>query len=236
MDSRLSVIDDDGDVGDLTTILIDVTRLVSRFRQDRLPTGVDRVGLAYVQHYGSRACAVIRWAGRLWVMPRAQSVLLFAWLENPVSNVAWIIARGILAGGWRQNSVAGSLFFNTGHSGLHEDAYVAMLRRLQVRPVFVVHDLIPITHPEYCRAGEDLKHQRRMQHVLTLGHGVIANSQATLNDLQQFADESQFVMPPAVVGLLAPGPADCMTSVRPVSEPYFVVLSTIEPRKNHLLL
>lgn len=64
-------------------ILIDVTRLVDRFMKGRLPTGVDRVGLAYVQHYGSSAQAVVRWVGRLWVLPRAQSANLFAWLVNP---------------------------------------------------------------------------------------------------------------------------------------------------------
>lgn len=219
-------------------ILIDVTRLVSRFKDGRLPTGVDRVGLAYVQHYGHSAQAVLRWAGRLWVLPCAQSTDLFAWLANPATSrdVVWIIARGIMAGGWRQNHVTGGVFLNTGHTGLHDDKYVAMLRRLEVRPVFVVHDLIPITHPEYCRAGEDVKHKRRMQQVLTLGHGVVANSQATLNDLQQFATQSRLAMPPAVVGLLAPGPAHRLASTRPVNEPYFVVLSTIEPRKNHVLL
>jgi glycosyltransferase involved in cell wall biosynthesis len=75
-----------------------------------------------------------------------------------------------------------------------------------------------------------------MQHVLFLGCGVVANSQATLDDLSQFAAQSQLPMPPAVVGLLAPGPAHCVASTCPVDAPYFVVLSTIEPRKNHVLL
>ena len=218
-------------------ILIDVTRLVDRFMKGRLPTGVDRVGLAYVQHYGAQARAVVRWAGRLWVLPRVQSAALFAWLAAPVQprDAVWIIARGILAGGWRHN-VAGWFLFNTGHSGLHERVYVQMLLELGVRPLFVVHDLIPITHPEYCRAGEDVKHRRRMCHVLSLGHGVVANSQATLNDLSRFAAQSQLPVPAAVVGLLAPGPAHCVASTCPVEAPYFVVLSTIEPRKNHILL
>lgn len=203
----------------------------------RLPTGVDRVGLAYVQHYGHHACAVVRWAGRLWVLPRAQSAALFAWLAYPVAprGAVWIIARGIMASGWSQD-VAGSIFLNTGHTGLHEDAYVVMLRKLGVLPVFVVHDLIPITHPEYCRADEDEKHKRRMQHVLALGHGVVVNSQATLDDLCQFASQSKLPVPPAVVGLLAPGMIKTQAGVRPMVAPYFVILGTIEPRKNHVML
>jgi glycosyltransferase involved in cell wall biosynthesis len=219
------------------SILIDVTRLVSRFMDGRLPTGVDRVGLAYVQHYGTRARAVVRWAGRLWVLPLAQSIDLFAWLAHPVvpNAAGWIIARGIVAGGWRQN-VAGSVLLNTGHTGLHEDVYVAMLRKLGVRPVFVVHDLIPITHPEYCRAGEDERHRRRMLHVLNLGGGVMTDSQVTLDDLSQFAKQRKLAMPPAVVGWLAPGMAYRQAGARPIIAPYFVILSTIEPRKNHLLI
>lgn len=218
-------------------MLIDVTRLVSRFMDGRLPTGVDRVGLAYVQHYGQQALAVVRWAGRLWVLPRAQSLDLFAWLAHPSAarDAVWIVVRGIVAGGWWQGG-SGAVFLNTGHTGLHEDAYVSLLRKMAVRPVFVVHDLIPITHPEYCRTGESERHSRRMQHVLALGHGVVANSQATLDDLSRFAARLQLPMPPAVVGMLAPGPAHCVASTRPVPEPYFVVLGTIEPRKNHILL
>lgn len=219
------------------TILIDVTRLVVRFRQGRLPTGVDRVGLAYVQHYGQHAQAVIRWAGRSWVLPRAQSDQLFAWLfaPNPAELATRIIARGILAG-WREQGMPGSFLFNTGHSGLEQAAYPSMLRQMGVRPLFVVHDLIPITHPEYCRAGEDVKHIRRMNNMLALASGIIANSQVTLDDLTRFAYQSNQAMPPAVTALLAPGMLSSIPGVRPVDAPYFVILSTIEPRKNHALL
>jgi glycosyltransferase involved in cell wall biosynthesis len=218
-------------------ILIDVTRLVSRFMDGRLPTGVDRVGLAYVRHYGARAQAVVRWAGRLWVLSESNSAALFAWLLNPANSrgAVRIIARSIVSGDWLQN-VAGRILLNTGHSGLHQDAYVQLLRKLGVRPVFVVHDLIPITHPEYCRVGEEAKHRRRMQHVLTLGHGVVAISRATLNDLERFSVQSKLPMPAAVEGLLAPGTPRCVLNTRPFDKPYFVVLSTIEPRKNHILL
>ncbi len=218
-------------------ILIDVTRLVVRFRQGRLPTGVDRVGLAYVQHYAHRARAVIRWAGRSWVLPDAHSARLFAWLFSPDSKTeaVRIIAGGILHG-WRMQKMAGCFLFNTGHSGLELPAYPAMLKKMGVRPLFVVHDLIPITHPEYCRAGEAVKHVTRMNHLLELAAGVISNSQTTLDDLSRFAQASNRPMPPCTVGLLAPGMTKTRAGGRPVAEPYFVILSTIEPRKNHVML
>lgn len=203
----------------------------------RLPTGVDRVGLAYVQHYRHRAQAVIRWAGRSWVLPRVQSAALFDWLFAPISarRAVAIIAYGMLTG-WREQWVAGSFLFNTGHSGLELPEYPAMLRKMGVRPLFVVHDLIPITHPEYCRAGEDARHITRMSNLLALASGVITNSQATLDDLTQFARKSNLPMPPAVVALLAPGMKAASPGTRPLAAQYFVMLGTIEPRKNHVML
>jgi hypothetical protein len=218
-------------------IMIDVTRLLGRFLKGRLPTGVDRVGLAYVQHYGSQARAVVRWGGHSFVLPEAESGRLFQWLLVPSGflNVAVLIAQGLLLG-WNKQRVEGCFLFNTGHSGLELAAYPGMLRKQKVKPLFVVHDLIPITHPEYCRAGERERHVVRMKNVLGLASGVITNSQATLNELASFADSTGQPMPPAVAALLAPGMSGISPGSRPMAPPYFVILSTIEPRKNHWLL
>jgi glycosyltransferase involved in cell wall biosynthesis len=218
-------------------VLIDVTRLVGRLWKGRLPTGVDRVGIAYVEHYGAHARAALRLAGLSFVLPKRESIQLFQWLLNPGkrANVVKIIARALLTG-WSDQQVAGRFLFNTGHSGLERADYPDLLNRMKVYPIFVVHDLIPITHPEYCRAGERDRHIVRMNNVLRLAKGVIANSQATLNDLCSFATQTVQPMPPSVVGLLAPGINGVSPGKRPMEHPYFVVLSTIEPRKNHWLL
>jgi len=218
-------------------VLIDITRLLGRFMKGRMPTGVDRVSLEYVQHFQQRARAVVRLAGRSFVLRKAESDRLFQWLLVPTGrlNVAILIAKGLLLG-WNKQRVAGSILFNVGHSGLEQDVYPAMLRRQQVRPLFVVHDLIPITHPEYCRQGERERHITRMNNVLAVASGVIANSQATMNELACFAENSGQPMPRSVVALLAPGMSGISPGKRPMAPPYFVILSTIEPRKNHWLL
>ena len=218
-------------------VLIDVTRLLGRFMKGRLPTGVDRVSLAYVQHYGPRARAVIRWAGRNFVLPETESRRLFQWLLAPsgILDASAIIAKALLSG-WGARRAEGCLLFNTGHSGLEMSAYPEMLRKQKVKPVFFVHDLIPVTHPEYCRAGERERHVVRMNNVLGLACGVITNSRATLNDLASFAESSGYTMPPATAALLAPGMQGISPGNRPIAGSYFVILGTIEPRKNHWLL
>lgn len=229
-----------------TSLLIDVTRLVSRRMEGKLPTGVDRVGLEYVRYYGHRARAVIRWAWRSWVLPREQSAQLFALLLEPsfepesAKSAVPIIALGIVKGWFQKKygqNTAGEFLFNTGHSGLENPHYSAMLKAMQVRPLFVVHDLIPITHPEYSRVGEDHKHVTRMNQLLAVASGVITNSQATLDDLSRYAQQSAQLVPAAAVGLLAPGMTlQIQPGTRPIAAPYFVILSTIEPRKNHVML
>jgi glycosyltransferase involved in cell wall biosynthesis len=75
-----------------------------------------------------------------------------------------------------------------------------------------------------------------MNNVLDLASGVITNSQATLDALQLYARKTGHPMPLAVTALLAAPVFPAPSLVRPMAAPYFVMLSTIEPRKNHWLL
>jgi glycosyltransferase involved in cell wall biosynthesis len=135
----------------------------------------------------------------------------------------------------RQRASANSFYFNVGHTGLDEPSLLDWLAANRVRAISLVHDLIPLTHPQYCRPSEEAKHHRRMAQLLE-SHGVIANSQATLDDLSRFAAVNGKRLPPSVVAWIS-GPEQ----VRPVpppplGEPFFVTLGTIEGRKNHVLL
>jgi glycosyltransferase involved in cell wall biosynthesis len=221
----------------MTGVLIDVTRLLHRFLNKRLPTGVDRVSLAYIRHYGSEARAVLRHKGGKFVFRRAESAWLFDWLIalGTTASPMPTICKGLLTGCLAQQ-VKGSFLFNTGHTGLESDAYIAMLRGQQVRPIFVIHDLIPITHPQFCRAGEAEKHMARLRNAVHVASGIICNSQDTLNALQGLCDAQGWTLPLAEVALLAPDLPHASAAPRPIAEPYFVFVSTIEPRKNHLMM
>ncbi len=218
-------------------ILIDVTRLVGRVLvKGRLPTGVDRVSLAYVAHYGHRACAVVRLGSRLVVLSLPVSRVLFDQLSNPGPQFRQQVGLQIARAWWdRPRRLDHAVLFNTGHSGLEVPSYHAALQRLGVSPVFLVHDLIPISHPEYCRPGELERHQRRMDAALRISRGVIANSRETLKALQGYADKKALPLPPAIAAHLAP-PLLPPPGSNPLGRPYFVMLGTIEPRKNHWMV
>ena len=95
--------------------------------------------------------------------------------------------------------VAGCYLFNTSHTGLENKGYAALLRRWGARPIFVVHDLIPVTHLEYCGLGARERHKARIHNALTMGCGIIANSHDTLDALKRFSNEAGLRLPPVVV-------------------------------------
>jgi glycosyltransferase involved in cell wall biosynthesis len=76
----------------------------------------------------------------------------------------------------------------------------------------------------------------RMMNAVTGAAGILTNSRDTLIHLYAFAARMGMPMPPAAEALLAPAWLPAGSGERPIPEPYFVVLSTIEPRKNHMML
>ena len=73
--------------------------------------------------------------------------------------------------------------------------------------------------------------------MLQTGIGVIGNSRETLDELRSFAKSEGLLCPPAIAALLGSDPVQRRSQPRSTStHPTFVVLGTIEGRKNHLLL
>ena len=125
---------------------------------------------------------------------------------------------------------------NTGHTGLENPHYGWWLRRQGTRLVTVIHDLIPITHPRFCRPGEPARHVTRMRCAARVSAGIIVNSQHTLDEFNAFCAKSGLTPPKAVMAPLGVGLPPAIPGARRIEGPYFVVLGTIEPRKNHWML
>ncbi|MDE2253812.1 MAG: glycosyltransferase family 4 protein [Betaproteobacteria bacterium] len=218
-------------------ILVDVTRLAARLLEGKHPTGVDRVSLAYIAHFRAQARAVVRHWGRWMQLSPPASQRMFAAFLGEDDQPKTTIRRAVAAAYVLPSRLTdGALLFNTGHSGLDDPQYALRVQRHGVRPVYFLHDLIPLTHPEYCRAGEVDKHHQRLRTIVHTGHGVIANSQATLHDFLAYARAHNLSAPADVVAHLGVSPLPEPAPTPPVASPYFVMLGTIEARKNHLMV
>ena len=219
--------------------LIDVSRLIWRAWRGRPATGIDRVCLAYLERFGPRALAVVQRKGLIVVLSARQSDRLFAVLARGFDGQR-IKFLATIVGAARTLRLtpprAGMVYFNVGHTGLDDPSLPSWISRNHIRAVYLIHDLIPLSHPQYCRAGEAERHARRMTHALQSAAAIIGNSQETVKELRKFARSRELPLPPVLSAPIC-GYDGC-NNLRPkqVERPYFVTVGTIEARKNHLLL
>jgi glycosyltransferase involved in cell wall biosynthesis len=72
--------------------------------------------------------------------------------------------------------------------------------------------------------------------VLGSAAGVIANSQVTLEELEAFSRRERLPSPPAISASLGSDAFAPSATIFELDHPSFVILGTIEARKNHLML
>jgi glycosyltransferase involved in cell wall biosynthesis len=131
-------------------------------------------------------------------------------------------------------------YVNVSQFPLWVPAYFRWLEdRRDVRAVFFIHDVLPIEMPEYFREAEYERFRARLANLARFGTAALVTTDVVREGLEAQlralgrADFPICVAPIPVAPIFA-------TERRPdaalAGVPYFVVCSTIEPRKNHLLL
>lgn len=240
--------------------LLDLTRLVSRLGRGAL-TGVDRVELAYLTHLLAGPVALfglvrtalgfvlLDAAGCKAVALRAQGAVelgpsdllgrltrrgmpLRARAEADLRKLALArCTRPLLARMIRRHLPGRFSYLNVGHANLSDRVMRAMG---SARKAVLVHDAIPLDYPEYTRAGMAAVFARKLGVVSRRADLVIYSS----HDARARVEAHMGRVPPAVVaGLGVPMPVvGKLPEGLDVSSPYYVVIGTIEPRKNHALL
>jgi glycosyltransferase involved in cell wall biosynthesis len=111
--------------------------------------------------------------------------------------------------------------------------------RPDVAAVFFVHDLLPFDYPEYFRPDYDAIFRRRFETLAKFGTAFIVSTQVVRDRLRDALAATRSGAAPIYVAAL-PSPLatadDDATEALPPAHPYFLLVSTIEPRKNHLLV
>ena len=111
--------------------------------------------------------------------------------------------------------------------------------RRDVKSAFFIHDLLPVSMPEYFRAAEFERHQSRLRNFARFASAAIVTTRTVAADLETHMadlgrhDVPMFVAPTPISATFAT-PRETEASLR--DHPFFVFCSTIEPRKNHMMI
>ncbi|MBV1705983.1 MAG: glycosyltransferase family 4 protein [Hyphomicrobiales bacterium] len=132
-------------------------------------------------------------------------------------------------------SVAGRHYLNVSHLQIDHPQRFAWALRNQIPVTLLLHDVIPIDHPEFCRPGAARQHEARLRGAAALGARLIVNSEFTRARVAHHWDALRLGSPPVLVaplGIEAVFAAAAARDAPPDAAPYFLCVGTIEPRKN----
>jgi glycosyltransferase involved in cell wall biosynthesis len=227
-------------------LLLDVTRLVSRAWTKRQSTGIDRVCEAYAHHFSSRARAVVQHRGVVKVFSPSDSRKVFEMLLQPgerFRSKLFRFAPLALARSPSRIEGRGRIYINPSHTDFDLPTHHEWIEKSDLRGVYFLHDLIPLTHPRLTSAHAVRRHLGRVRGLMRYGTGAIVNTNATKTQLERFASKRRADLPPVTVAPLAGADltsSEMVQSDMPVSgaarHPYFLCIGTLERRKNYTML
>lgn len=217
-------------------LILDITRMLGTLITGRYSgTGVDRVLLAYMKYYKESARAFVRYPGINCIYSQKASNFLFDYLLHCAEHSSTIkqsIITKFMLFQRKHKDLDGSIF-------LHIDQYphnFNLFHHLNIPIVSMVHDLIPLYYAEYSDTKKINRHVQYLHNSMQSA-GIITNSKNTLDNLCSYYLGMQKQIPPTIAAPLASGlPLNISPEARFIHEPYFVVISTIEGRKNHIAL
>lgn len=246
--------------------LLDLTRLVSRLGRGPM-TGIDRVEFAYFSHLcqletplhglvrsaagwllldapGCRRLAAL--AHDHAALPPADLLSRLLHRRDPLRARAetaarqLAVARAIRPGLPRllRRLPPGTSYLNVGHANLGPKT-LAALAGAGLPVTVLIHDTIPLDHPEFARPGTVEPFRTRLAAVSAHASQVVHLTEATRRLTEVQLARLGRVPPGHVAQLgvdLAPPDPALLPQGIDLSAPFFVALGTIEPRKNHAFL
>jgi glycosyltransferase involved in cell wall biosynthesis len=144
---------------------------------------------------------------------------------------------------WEKGDVLFLIGATWGMTGFFES--LNELKSKKVVCITYLHDILPITHPEFFELNHDLKVSYWLSNTLVTSDAIICNSKVTLNSLQENTDYKGLT---EVVDLSIRPKFNLLNSRHPnidqtvlnryklTDKHYILSVGTLEPRKNHSTL
>lgn len=112
-------------------------------------------------------------------------------------------------------------------------------RRPDLDSVVMIHDMLPLSHPEFFPPGEYRQHVRLIERAAKVARILVVTGDVVKRALASYIADRGLRLPniavvPPPLDPIFHEPATIDTDLR--RHPYFIVCGTIEPRKNHLFL
>jgi len=249
----------------MSAILLDISRTLSRASYLH-PTGIDRVERAYIQHFLQadepvfflsrvlkgyvlldRAAMQTIWPMITGDAPWQKQDLiarLFSHKLPTITNRAEstlrrqslaTCLRAGLAKTLRRHLPGDFTYLNVGHSNRKPVLWQAVKAGGAGKILAMVHDVIPLDYPEYTRPDTVDRFESELKATAAACDALIYNSKDTAIRTAKYLHK--WSLSPAALPILlgtAPLPAPLLGPLANPAE--FVILGTIEPRKNHQLL
>jgi glycosyltransferase involved in cell wall biosynthesis len=127
------------------------------------------------------------------------------------------------------------------HAFEHHRFFRWLHHRPDVLPVFLIHDLLSLDFPEFFPPGYEHRFRRRVETMIARARAIITTSQQVAERIRVEYLERGVAPVPIHTEALA-SPLEWAPTLEDADKatlgntPYFLVVSTIEPRKNHALL
>lgn len=235
-------------------LFLDVSRLIRRYEFFGGPTGIDRIEMRFadwmLHQRAFEARPVTRIGRTLRQMRPAQyqkvhDTLTARWadgkprqfgdagtgLKSHLYAAERTLARKLAHIGTRPLDAEGrpNITLNVGHDGLDvAERFAGLPGPFAV----LLHDLIPITHPEYDTKRATQLHYKRLETIMAHADHVFTVTDAVRQDLLRHIPKARFTSSAIHSGPGLDPPAEAIDFGRPT----FVHLSSIDRRKNLAML
>lgn len=145
-----------------------------------------------------------------------------------------------LSGSSKRQLPRNAIYFNASQFPLWDERYFGWLReRRDIKAVFFIHDLFPLEFPQFFPESEAERHRRRLANLARFGSAAVVASDyvgASLDDYMRRIGRASLPIKVVAMPCATVFAEPRQSATHLASTPYFVCCSTIEPRKNHLLL